>query len=175
MLAGKIAAVIDGMRGIGRAVSLTLCAAGVRVVATTRSQSATEVFVREVRGQGGDTSAFALNVADPSLPHGLIDKVVTEYGRPNAIVPKSEINSCFVLAELPTPDRRDEVNSVKLRQRFLVAQMTARHLLMATSGSVAFIASVLSMTGVPRRDSPQFLVLDRHRGSCVHLESSGPT
>ena len=154
MLVGKTALVIGGVRGIGRAVSLALCAAGARVVATTRSPSAAEAFIVEVRALGVDVAAVTLDVADPSSTQAVIDQVVAAQGRLDVIVANSGVSPYFVRAELLTPQMWDEVMSVNLRGLFFAVQAAAKHMLSAKSGSIVFTSSVLSMAGVPRGGLP---------------------
>lgn len=154
MLAGKTALVIGGLSGIGRAASLALAAAGARVVATTRSQSAADAFVCEFSEQALQISALTLDVADPTSSREAIDKMVADYGQLDAIVANSGISPYFVRAESLTPDMWDEVMSVNLRGLFFAVQTGARHMLQAKSGSIVFTSSVLSMAGIPRGGLP---------------------
>lgn len=151
---GKTVVVVGGTRGIGRATSLALADAGARVVATGRSQDSADRLVREIGQRGAAVSSVILDVSDPLASRNVINKVVEEYGRIDAIVVSAGISPYFARAEAVTPDMWDEVMLVNLRGLFFVVQAAAVHMLGAKSGSIVFVSSVLSMAGVPRGGIP---------------------
>ncbi len=55
-LAGRVALVTGGSRGIGRAVSLALAEAGARVAVSSRKPAACEAVVAEIEAAGGEDS-----------------------------------------------------------------------------------------------------------------------
>lgn len=61
-LQGKVAIVTGAGQGIGQGVSLALAAAGVRVVAASRTLAKVENTVRQIREKGGEGVAVACNV-----------------------------------------------------------------------------------------------------------------
>ena len=66
-----------GSRGIGRAVSEALSAAGARVAVNYRSDEASaNGLVRELRAAGGEAMALAGDVSDPSESRQLVRDVV---------------------------------------------------------------------------------------------------
>ena len=63
-LAGQVAVVTGGGRGIGRAIARALAAAGARVAVLARSQSELDDTVREIQSEGGEAHAFHVDVTD---------------------------------------------------------------------------------------------------------------
>ena len=64
-VAGKVAIVTGGSRGIGRAIVLELAASGSKVAFTYRSsREAADILCREVKELGGETMGFQQDVND---------------------------------------------------------------------------------------------------------------
>lgn len=64
-LSGKAAIVTGGGSGIGKAIVLRLAQEGCPVSIFDRDQAAAEQVAGEARGQGGQATAFAVDVTDP--------------------------------------------------------------------------------------------------------------
>jgi 3-oxoacyl-[acyl-carrier protein] reductase len=65
-LDGRVALVIGGTRGIGRAAVLGLAEAGATVIVTGRKEAAAEEAAAAARERGGAAVAMALDVRDPA-------------------------------------------------------------------------------------------------------------
>jgi NAD(P)-dependent dehydrogenase (short-subunit alcohol dehydrogenase family) len=72
MLAGKVAVVIGGGRGIGRAVSLALADAGAHVHVVARTGSQLDETVRQIESRRGSATATVL---DASRPEAIFDEL----------------------------------------------------------------------------------------------------
>ncbi len=72
MLAGKVAVVIGGGRGIGRAVALAMADAGAHVHVVARTESQLAETVRQIESRGGGGTATAL---DASRPEAIFDEL----------------------------------------------------------------------------------------------------
>src|SRR5207237_9207168 len=91
-LSGKVAVVIGGTSGIGRAIALGLADAGADVVPTSRQAEHVEAACREIESRGrrslnvtSDVSdrASLQRLLDPTLEtFGLVDILVNSAGRP---------------------------------------------------------------------------------------------
>ena len=72
MLAGKVAVVIGGGRGIGRAVSLALADAGAHVHVVARTAPQLDETVRQIESRRGSATATVL---DASRPEAIFDEL----------------------------------------------------------------------------------------------------
>jgi NAD(P)-dependent dehydrogenase (short-subunit alcohol dehydrogenase family) len=72
MLAGKVAVVIGGGRGIGRAVALALADAGAHVHVVARTASQLDETVRQIESRRGSATATVL---DASRPEAIFDEL----------------------------------------------------------------------------------------------------
>lgn len=85
-LAGQVAVVTGGGRGIGRAVALALAKAGTKVAAVARTErevADTEALIRKAGGQG---SGIAADVTDAARIQMVVDEVTEKWGPISIVV-----------------------------------------------------------------------------------------
>ena len=101
-LAGRVALVTGGAHRVGRAIALTLAAAGVDVaVAYNRSEAEAAETVEELKGCGVDSDAFRADLAAPSEASRLAEAVAGRLGPIDALVNSA---SWFARDEFPSDD-----------------------------------------------------------------------
>src|SRR5581483_5460740 len=121
-LAGSVALVTGGGRGIGRACALALARQGadVAVVSWGHPGSADET-IRHVRALGRRGHAVVANVADARSAQSMVQDVVGEMGRLDVLVNNAGIVSTTPFVSLSEAEW-DNVVNVDLKGQFLVAQ-----------------------------------------------------
>ncbi|HEX8929448.1 MAG TPA: SDR family NAD(P)-dependent oxidoreductase [Actinomycetota bacterium] len=95
-LAGKVAVVTGGSRGIGAATCRMLAANGARVVVNGRDQAALQQTVEELRAAGGEATGIAADVADLAEIERLRQETERAYG-------PAEVLAAFVAGGGPLP------------------------------------------------------------------------
>ena len=86
-LAGKIAIVTGGSRGIGRATSIALAQAGALVLVNYRSnEEAARETVRLIEAAGGQAELIPFDVTDPDSVDGSIKEALGRHGRIDILV-----------------------------------------------------------------------------------------
>ncbi|SHN38368.1 SDR family NAD(P)-dependent oxidoreductase [Cryptosporangium aurantiacum] len=86
-LAGRIALVTGGSRGVGRAVALRLAAGGAVVAVNyRRDAAAAEEVVGLVTEAGGTARAYRASIDDPAAAAGLVEQVRADYGPVDLLV-----------------------------------------------------------------------------------------
>src|SRR5215210_4897764 len=110
-LEDKVAVVVGGTRGIGHACAAELAAGGAQVVLTGRSPSSACDAAAAIGGARG----LALDVSDPDAAASVIDGIVDDYGRVDALVANAGVNPYFVRPEELTPSIWDEIMGINLR------------------------------------------------------------
>jgi len=80
-LHGRTAVVTGGAKGIGRAVSERLAAAGARVVVSDVDEDALTVVASSIVEAGGDATVFTCDVTDRSRVFELMDFATSQAGR----------------------------------------------------------------------------------------------
>jgi len=85
-LAGKIAIVTGGSRGIGRAIALRLARERVQLVIAARDPAALAEAADEIVKNGGIVETFAADLRDPQAPSALVQAAVNAFGGIDIIV-----------------------------------------------------------------------------------------
>ncbi len=85
-LAGKVALVTAGSRGLGRATALALADEGVRVMVSGRDPHTLEQTRQEVADRGVEAEALAGDITDPGEPARLVAATVERFGALDILV-----------------------------------------------------------------------------------------
>ncbi len=86
-LTDRVALVTGGSRGIGRAISLALAAAGATVVVNYRGNAAAaDETIAAINGAGGKAIAIQADVANGDDVKRLFSEVTSAYGRLDILV-----------------------------------------------------------------------------------------
>ncbi len=156
LLVGKRALVIGGGRGIGRAISLQLGAAGARVAVVDlepdRAKSVSEEIARAgsacpLTADVRKTEDVERVVEQAREEFGGIDVLVTVVGGHNAFAPWQPMHEC-------SEEQWDLLMGINLRYVFTVSRAVVRVLLeQGQGGSVVYTGSVSGMAGAPNHSA----------------------
>ncbi len=147
---GKVALVVGGTRGIGRATVLSLAQSGASVIAAGRSTQAAEAVAAEAATLGVPACALTLDVADPAQSERAVADVVDRFGQLDILVANAGVSPYWTRSERVTPEMWDEVMAVNLRGAFFAVQAAGRRMLHQGSGSIVSVSSVTAIVGVTR-------------------------
>jgi len=78
---GKVAIVVGGGSGIGRATARLMAAEGARVLVADIDESGAGAVVGEIAAAGGEASALRVDVRDEAAVKGMIEAALDRYGR----------------------------------------------------------------------------------------------
>ena len=139
-LAGKVALVTGGSRGIGAAIAKRLAAEGANVAITYSSgmQAAAEV-VRAIEAAGGRAVAIQADNTDANAVKSAVNETVSSLGRLDVLVNNAGIAKIGPLEEFSLADF-DQSVAVNVRAVFVAAQEASRH--MTDGGRIITIGSV---------------------------------
>lgn len=141
-LAGKIAIVTGGTRGIGLAIARALLAQGARVALCHPGDPRADQVARDL-SQLGPALMVAADVAVEADVIALFDAVGAAFGVPDIVVSNAGILRESPIAQMDAADF-DRVIAVNLRGTFLVAREAARRM---GQGRLITIASDLAQIG----------------------------
>ncbi|MFQ5578718.1 MAG: SDR family NAD(P)-dependent oxidoreductase [Anaerolineae bacterium] len=145
-LAGKVALVTGGSRGIGRAIALTFADAGADVAISSRKLPALEEVAAEIRALGRRALPAAAHNRKPEQLRALIEAVQAEFGRLDILVNNAATNP--VMAPLVDIEERtfDAIMNTNLKGYFILSQLAAK--MMIAQGEGGNILNISSVGGV---------------------------
>jgi len=146
-LAGRVALVTGGSRGIGRAIALALAATGASIAVNylSRRREADEV-VSGIRELGRQALAVQGDIRLASEVERLVDATTTELGPISILVNNAGIARPQPLGDITEQDW-DEVVDTNLKSTFLVTQACLNTMRARRWGRIINIASVAAHLG----------------------------
>jgi NAD(P)-dependent dehydrogenase (short-subunit alcohol dehydrogenase family) len=141
-LAGKVALVTGGSRGIGRAIALQFADAGADVVVSSRKLPDLEKVAEEIKGMGRKGLAITAHNAKMDELKNLVEKVKEEFGRIDILVNNAAANPvmCSVLDMEEPPF--DVIMNVNVKGYFFLSQAAAKMMAKQGGGVIINVASV---------------------------------
>ena len=148
-LAGRLAVVTGGSRGIGAATALALAERGadVAIVHAGQTTSAAEVC-RQATELGVRASTHRCDVADFAATWAACQAVLDEHGRADILVNNAGIVKDGPLLKMSEQDF-DQVLAVDLKGVFAMTRHLLPAILRSRHGRIISIASVVALTGNP--------------------------
>jgi NAD(P)-dependent dehydrogenase (short-subunit alcohol dehydrogenase family) len=147
-LAGKVALVTGGSRGIGAAIARALAGAGADVAITyLNSRQAAENVAAEIRAKGVRAQSVQADQADPAAASAVVRQVADEFGRLDILVNNAAV---AVLGPIDSPDSDDTAldRQVRVNYTSIVAAIRAAARVLPEGGRIINIGSgIATRTG----------------------------
>lgn len=164
-LAGKIAVVSGGARGIGRASAAALAAAGAAVAILDRDAATAETTAKAIAGDGKAVSVHAADVTDEAALARAFATVVQHHGGIDILVNSAGISLRHPAVDHPLADW-DKVVAVNLTGVFLCSRIAARSMLNRGGGAIVSLASIMGFSGGGLYPNPSYQAT---KGAVVNL------
>ncbi len=145
-LSGKVAVVTGSARGIGREIALKLAEVGATVVVTDVTDA--EPVAEEIRKLGRQSLAVSADVTSSTAVAGLVDTVLSTYGRVDILVNNAGIARDQLLMRM-TDEDWDKVLEVDLKSVFLCTRAVLRPMMKQRAGRIISISSIVGIVGNP--------------------------
>lgn len=147
-LSGQSAIVTGASRGIGRAIALSLGAAGAKVACVARNVEKLDAVAKEIADAGGEAAVHPCDVADAEAVQKTVDAVAEAWGQVDIMVNNAGITRDGLLPRMSDEDW-DDVIASNLRSVFLFTRAAAQAMLRSKRGRIVNISSISGIMGNP--------------------------
>jgi 3-oxoacyl-[acyl-carrier protein] reductase len=146
-LTGSVALVTGAGRGIGRAIALSLAAAGADVAVNDfADEAACAAVVAEIEALGRQGLVVMGDISDEQQVNAMVERAETDLGPLSIVVNNAGITRDNVVM-LMDPADFDSVIATHLRGAFLVSKAAARKMFRRRAGCIINLASVVGRRG----------------------------
>jgi NAD(P)-dependent dehydrogenase (short-subunit alcohol dehydrogenase family) len=147
-LAGQVAVVTGGGRGIGRAIACALAGEGAAVVLAARSTRELDAVGREIAAAGGRALSVATDVRQEPAVAALVARALAEHGRIDILVTAAGVARFAPVAEVVTGDW-DQTLAVNLRGAILCCRAVLAPMMGAHRGTIINVGSLVTSRTLP--------------------------
>jgi 3-oxoacyl-[acyl-carrier protein] reductase len=145
-LAGKVAVVTGGTRGIGLAVARSLADDGASVVVSGRDPARLDSAAKELEGLGASALAVAADATKREDADRLVEATKERFGRIDVLVNNAGITRDQLLVRMKDDDW-DQVLDTNLRGVFLMTRAAGKVMMRQKSGRIINISSAAGAMG----------------------------
>ena len=145
-MTNRTAFITGASRGIGRACALALAQAGARVAVGARNLSQLEELAQQIRSQGREAFAVALDVASAASIKEAAATVAKDFGRIDILVNNAGIAKDGLALRMKKEDW-DAVIDANLTGAFLMSQQVLHGMMRERWGRIINISSVIGEMG----------------------------
>ncbi|HEY3119529.1 MAG TPA: glucose 1-dehydrogenase [Vicinamibacteria bacterium] len=146
-LTGRVAVVVGGTSGIGRAIAHGLAEAGADVVPTSRRMEQVEATAREIEDRGRRTLRLTSDVTDPGSLERLLADTVAGFGKVDVLV-----NCAGRTLRVPTLELREkdwaDILETNLTGTLRACRVFGAHMVERGWGRIINIASLASFVAL---------------------------
>jgi NAD(P)-dependent dehydrogenase (short-subunit alcohol dehydrogenase family) len=147
-LSGKVALVVGGGGGIGRAQALGLADAGADVVVASRKMEHLTEVVKEIERKGRKSLAVAVDVSQEKSVTSMVDTILKKFPRIDILVNAHGISIRKPADTFPI-DEWQQVMDINTRGTFLCCQAVGKFMIKQKSGRIINLSSVRGRYGLP--------------------------
>ena len=146
MLQNQIALITGTSRGIGKAIALKLGKDGATVIGTATTDEGVKNISNYLSEAGIKGKGIILNVNDTDQIRNLFTEIRKEFGEVTILVNNAGITRDDLLVRMKD-EKWDEVIGTNLKAIFRLSREVLRSMMMARSGRIINIASIVGSTG----------------------------
>jgi 3-oxoacyl-[acyl-carrier protein] reductase len=145
-LAGRVAVITGGSRGIGAASAALLAEDGAAVVVSGRDADRLDRAVKEMTASGNTVVGVVADVASREDAERLVETARQRFGRLDVLINNAGITRDTLLVRMKDEDW-DRVLEINLRGAFLMTRAATKLMMRQKSGRIINIASTAGVMG----------------------------
>lgn len=146
-LAGKIALVTGGSRGLGRGIAEGFAAEGASVVVNyLKDEKSANAVVDRIKKAGTDAVALRADIGEVDQVTAMIDAVIGTFGQIDILVNNAGMLNSVKLAEMSI-ETWDTMIKVHLRGMFLCTRFVIPHMLKRKQGRIINMSGTFGVIG----------------------------
>lgn len=148
-LAGKVAVINGGSRGIGESIAKAFAEAGATVVVSSRKQESVDAVAQAINNAGGKAVGMACHAGQLDQIEALFAKVKSEFGQADILVNNAATNPYFGPMLQASEAAYDKTFEINTKGYFFMAQQAAQLMAAQGSGSIINVSSIEGISPSP--------------------------
>lgn len=140
---GRVGLITGAASGIGKDIALRLAAEGGIPVIADLNLAAAQATAEEIKANGGDAFAVAMNVTDEAQVTQGVEDTVAKYGKIDILVSNAGIQTVAPFVDFPFAEWK-KLLAIHLDGAFLTTKACLKHMYAANYGRVVYMGSVHS-------------------------------
>ncbi len=148
-LAGKVALITGGGRGIGRAIAVAFAGAGAAVCCAARTRSEIEAVAAEIETAGGQALAVTTDVADLASVQKAVDETAARFGGLDILVINAGVSPKKSEVAESDPVVWSQTVAINLTGAYHCAKAAIPYLKTRGGGKIITIGSGMGRRGAP--------------------------
>jgi NAD(P)-dependent dehydrogenase (short-subunit alcohol dehydrogenase family) len=148
-LAGRVALVTGGSRGLGREACLALAAHGADVIVVSRKLDACEAVAREVEALGRRTLAISCHLGRWAEIDAMVERVYAVFGRVDILVNNAGMSPAAPSSVETEEKLVDAVIALNFKGPFRLSALVGSRMAAGEGGSIINVSSVGSVRPTP--------------------------
>jgi 3-oxoacyl-[acyl-carrier protein] reductase len=146
-LAGKIALVTGGSRGLGRGIAEGFAAEGAKLIVNyLKDEKSANAVVDAIKRDGGEAISVRADIGEIEDVKGMVDAAVKRFGTIDILVNNAGMLNSFKLADMSV-ETWDNMIKVHLRGMFLCTRFVIPHMLKQKSGKIINMSGTFGVSG----------------------------
>jgi NAD(P)-dependent dehydrogenase (short-subunit alcohol dehydrogenase family) len=147
-LKGKVAVVVGGAGGLGKAQALGLAGAGADVAVASRNMESLKVVAREIEAKGRKSLAVKVDAVDEKQVNAMVETIMKTFYHIDVLVNAAGLAIRKPADSFPIEEWQ-QVMDINTRGTFLCCQAVGRVMIKQKSGKIINVSSVRGRYGLP--------------------------